>query len=188
MPTLDDNFNTIDEQSVSFTPTAMRYGLIGGGIMILLTLLSYLVFLPAGGSMLMLSGFLPFIACAVIIVLVIRDHRDNELGGYITLGRCIGAGVLAVLIAVLISSIFNYVYTTIIDPTIIDQTLEASRGLYETMGLDEDQIDEAIEQAKENQFNPLVSMAIGLFFWVIYGLIASTIIGLIMRKNPPQMA
>lgn len=188
MPTLDNDFNIIDESSVSFTPTATRYGLIGGAVLILITLLSYIVLIPAGGTLLGLGSILPFIAYVAMIVMAIRQHRDNELGGYITLNRCIGVGTLVMIVAILLNSVFNYVYTTFIDPTIIDQTLEATRGMYEMMGLDEDEIDEAIEQAKENQPGAVVTIGLGMFFGAITGLVFSAIIGLIMRKNPPQMA
>lgn len=188
MPTLDNDFNIIDEGSVSFTSTATRYGLIGGAGLIVLTLLSYLVFIPAGGTMMWIGGLLSFLVYIVIIVMAIRQHRDEELGGYITLGRAIGLGTLTLIVALLLNSVFNYVYTTFIDPEVMNQALDATRGIYESLGMDEDQVDELMEEAKENQPSGLVTMGMTVFFGAITGLIFSAIIGLIMRKNPPQMA
>ncbi len=188
MPTLDNDFNIIDEGSVSFMPTATRYGLIGGAALIVLTLLSYIVFIPAGGSMMWAGGMLPFIAYIAMIVMAIRFHRDQELGGYATLGRCIGLGTLTLMIALLLNSIFNYVYTTFIDPEVMNQALDATRGIYESLGMDEDEVDELMEEAKANQPGAMVTMGMTLFFGAITGLVFSAIIGLIMRKNPPQMA
>lgn len=188
MPTLDNDYNdTIFENDVPFVSTAGRYGLIGGAALILYSLLSYLVLIPAGGAMMMLSGVLSFAIYIIMIALVIKHHRDEELDGYITLGRCIGVGTLTVMIAIVISSLFNYVYMNYIDPSLMDVMADAAMGFYEDI-LDEDQLDEMREQMKENQSGLFGAILSPLFLGVFVGLIFSTGVGLVMRKNPPHFA
>lgn len=188
MPTLDnDQLNIIDEKSVPFTNTAMRYGLIGGGALIVFSLLSFLVFIPAGGTVLMLSGFLSFGIYIAIVAMAIKFHRDEELGGYVTLGRCVGLGTLAIIIATAISTLFSFIYMNYIDPTVMERIIDASMGMFESM-LDEDQLEEIKQQSIEQQSGLMGGLIQPVFFSVFTGLIISAITGLIMRKNPPQMA
>lgn len=187
MPTLDnDQFNIIDEKSVSFTNTAVRYGLIGGAALIVYSLLSFLVFLPAGGTLLMLSGFLSFAIYVALVAMAIKHHRDEELGGFITLGRCVGLGTLATMIAVALNTIFSYIYMNYIDPTVLDQIMDASMAMLESY-MDEDQLEEIKEQSKAQQGSLMGGLIQPIFFSVFTGLIISAITGLIMRKNPPSM-
>ncbi|MEM1121688.1 MAG: DUF4199 domain-containing protein, partial [Bacteroidota bacterium] len=87
MAILDENTDIIDQSEVSFMPTALRYGLIGGGIITVLTLLSGVLGLntsTAGG----IASFVLSLGIYIwIVYAAIKHHRDEELGGFITMGR-----------------------------------------------------------------------------------------------------
>ncbi|MEM9990325.1 MAG: DUF4199 domain-containing protein [Bacteroidota bacterium] len=186
MPTLDNHLpNLPNEGSIPFIQTGLRYGLIGGAALIVYNLLSFLVFIPTGGTLLLISGVLSLAIYIGTAALVIKYHRDDELQGYITLGRCVGLGTITIIIATIISSIFAYVYMNYIDPSIVDEMLEVSMSMFESL-LDEDEYKQAIDSAKEQQEGLLGGLVQPIFFSVFTGLVLSTIVGLIMRRNPPQ--
>ena len=185
MATLDDDYGYIDPSTVSPWQTAIRYGLIGGLISVIWALIGNLtgITLPTNGfMMMMLSALVGLIIYVGIIVYAVRHHRDNELGGYISLGRIVQMGIVISIISGLIGVIFNYVYVTFIDPNFIETMMEGMEEMFANLGMDEDQIEEALA-GTEAGFEPLTMIKNGLLYSGILGAVVSLIIGFIMRRT-----
>ncbi|MEL6718431.1 MAG: DUF4199 domain-containing protein [Bacteroidota bacterium] len=188
---LDDSREFIDEKSVSMWNTVLTYGVIGGILLVIYSYFDYTSLFSTSSLGAMIGSFLINLAIfGGIVFLAIRKHRDQELGGYITMGRCLGVGILTVVVASVLSGIFGYLYMSFVDPEVMTKMTQNMTWMYEMMGVDEDQIEDTLEATADLQQSPniLTSVGGGAFGGALYGLILSAIIGAVMRKNPPEMA
>ena len=108
---LDEN-GGLDPKSVKVAPTASRYGLYGGLILIALGLIFYLANLNTEQWVQWVS-YIPMLGA---IYLAIQYHRDNELGGRMSFGRGLGMGTLTALIMGLIIAVWTFVFMSFIVP------------------------------------------------------------------------
>ena len=186
MSPLDQPNTAIDESTVSPMSTIVRYGLIGGLLLVVYTLLGNTLGFsrPSGGIMSMVINLLfVLIFYPVLCVLATKKHRDDELGGYISLGRAFVVAFGTGLIASVISVIFNYIYMTVIDPNYMADIADEAVGMYEKMGMSEEQIDAAVEQLQKGLSLSRQFLTFGI--GAALGAIPSIIIALVMKKEPP---
>lgn len=190
MTTLDNPIDNLPNPSeVSPQSTIIRYGLIGGMILVVLTLLNFITGFgsPSSGfGMIAVFTLLTFGTYIAVMVLAVKHHRDNELGGYITLGRAFIVALLASIIMALINTVFTYLYMTVIDPGYIETLADQSRELYENMGMDEAAIDAALGEVKK-AFT-LTRQLLGLVIGSAFGAVIAIIIAAIMKKVRPNFA
>jgi len=175
-----DNIDELNAKNASPFPTALRYGLIGGLISIALGLVSYLAGMQ--GTIPTIISIVSILVSIAIIVYAIRAHRDNDLGGYISYGRCLGTGVLTALIMGLIGGIWTLVLFNFIDPDLINTMMEPQMEAMEERGMSEEEIETAMEMTGMFM-NPPVMAGIALVWSVIAGLIVSLIAGAVMKKE-----
>lgn len=187
MASLDENMDIIDQTEVPFLSTAIRYGLIGGGIVTVWTLLSGILGLNEASTTSFILGTVVSIAIyAGIASSAIKHHRNEELGGYITLGRAFQTGLVATIITGIIGGLVAFAYYNFIDPAAIDQIVESSVEMMEGFGLPEEQLEEAAKSTRDGfGFGKLLlNSTIGA---AIFGGIISLITGSIMKKEAPMV-
>ena len=122
--------DTIDTPAlpVSNTPiwnTVLRYGAYCGGALVLFSLLAYLIDI----NLMSISGMLLFYGAILIIGFVLaamamryqRDKLDNGLIGY---GKALSIGLLVILIGMIISSFWNYLFLNFIDTEYLSRMKE----------------------------------------------------------------
>ena len=188
MAVLDDNQNYVDPSTVSFWPTAIRYGLIGGLISAVYGLVGNMTGLTMpGGSILsmVLMGLVGIGITIGVMVFAIKRHRDDDLGGYITWGRAFVVGLVASVLMSLISTIFNYVYVTFIDPSFLDTMMEGMEEMMSGLGLQDEALEEALEETRKG-FEPANMFTKGLLSAAGVGAVISAIVAAIMKKSPDQ--
>ena len=123
---------------------------------------------------------------AGVVYTAIKKHRDDDLGGHITLGRAFLLGLVACIITGLIGGIAAFVYYNFIDPAAVDQIVETTAEMMEGFGLPEEQLEEAIQGARDGfgfgklMFNSGIGAA-------IMGSIVSIITAAIMKKEAPMV-
>jgi hypothetical protein len=188
MTTLDNPSNLPDPAAVSPRPTAIRYGLIAGLVLIVLSVLYNVTGMIdyTGQNSNVIPNILNWGTIIAALVLAIKHHRDNELGGFISLGRCVGLGSLTSLVIGVISGIFGVLYFTVIDPGLKGEILSQLQEQFEEQGLDENAIDMAMSWT-ENMFSPLGLFLMTSLSTLLGGVILSLIIGAIMKKTPPHI-
>ena len=186
MTTLDNPNTYPDPSEVPPWPTAIRYGLIGGLIFIVYGLIGNLTGLgrpTAGLVAVAVFGLLVFVLYIGLLYFAIRKHRDEDLGGYITIGRSVMVGVVVAILAGIISSVFNYLYMTLIEPDMAATIVEEMREMFESLGMDEDMIEEQLADVA-SRMNPAKQLIQGLIGSGVMGAIFSLIIGAILKKTP----
>lgn len=189
MTTLDAPNNNIDPKDVSIFPTALRYGLIGGLVSIVISLLGNVLGLvdPCAGF----SGtnaiftFLGIGVYIVVGVMAIKHHRDEELGGYASFGRAFSLIFMTLLIMGALGGAFTFLYMNIIDPTMVDTVLECTAQTYEEQGLSAQQIERSMGMVKM-MYQPGLQLVLNLlvgpaFSGALFGLIMAAF----LKKNPP---
>ncbi|MFT5617184.1 MAG: hypothetical protein ACI85I_000400 [Arenicella sp.] len=165
---------------------AVKHGLIIGLIGIAFTTLTYLMGPEAA------SGPLSYVVFAVTIGLLvyfgIQGRKDN--GGYFSFGEAFKYVFITAIVGTVISFVFQYVLYGIIDPSYYTQVgemaLEKIGEMYESMGMDQEQIDAAMEQAKGSMGYSIKNVLIGLGGTSVFYAVVAAIIGAIIKKQNPE--
>ncbi len=177
-----DNIDELDIKDVSPFPTALRYGVIGGLIGIALGLVLYLTDMDM--TMTIIVSLLSIVVYIAVVIMAIRAHRDKELGGYISFGRCLGVGMITVIVMSIIGVLWTVILNTFIDPDLAEKSVEKAVEMMENFGMSDDEIEEARERAMESSgLGQQVKNS--LIFTPIVGLIISLIAGAVMKKDRP---
>jgi hypothetical protein len=184
-----DSTQLPDPANTPYRPLAMRYGAIWAVIGIFLTLIAYLT--NTDPSMPTTSGMYKAIYTIIglgvatwAIVSAIRIDRDEQLGGFIGLGRCVGLGSLIGLVAGIISALFFAVYMTFINTGFSEQIREGMIEQWQQQGMSEAQIEQALGFS-EMFTGPAFMIFMQIFWAVLLGLIIGLIAGLIMKREQP---
>jgi hypothetical protein len=135
----------------------------------------------------MISGVLSLGLSITILVLAIKHHRDNELGGYMTFGRGFQTGILTTFFYAVIATIWTIIFLNFIATDMIELIQAGMYEQWESQGLTDEQIEQAEGIA-------LMFTSKGFFIGAAFGgaLIMGAIISLIasavMKKEQPQSA
>lgn len=187
MAILDEKTDFIDQNDVPFMSTAIKYGLIGGGLAAVLTLLSGALGLNESTSGGIISSVLSIGIYIWVVYAAIKQHRDEELGGFITMGRAFITGLVPVIITAIIGGLVGYIYFTFIDPSAVEVIVEKSAEMMEGFGMNEEQLEEAMKATREGfGFGKL--MLNSLIGGAVLGAIISGITAAIMKKEAPMIA
>lgn len=191
MNPLDEQMNYTDQSAVPVQPTAMRYGLIWGLVAIVFGLLMHVLgFSDPSTTSTGMSVVMTLISTAItiaFIVLAIKHHRDQELGGYMTFGRGFKTGFMTTLIYAVIATIWMVIFFNFINPDMFDAINATMVEQWEDAGMSDEEIEQA--QSMAGMFTGPTAMTVmtflGTLFW---GAIISLIASAVMKKDPPQMA
>jgi uncharacterized membrane protein (DUF106 family) len=162
----------------------LRQGLIGGLIMIILSLLLNMSgmmeknMIAAG-----LLGMLLFVVFIGIVIYGIGAFSKKHAEGTFTFGDGFKLGITIALIMGIISVIFGYIYQTFIDPDQMERMASSMLEFLENRGVPEDQIQATIDKMREGSENPIAQLPRGLMMYLIIGAIASAIGGAIFKKK-----
>lgn len=186
--------DTLDKPSLpdpASTPNrhiALRYGAIWAGVSIAITLVGFITgnepSMPDSSTAVKVGFWLIATAVSVwAIAGAIKEDRDKQLGGFITLGRGLGLGTLAAFISSALNAVFSILYMTVINPGFQDQMKEAMTSQYEKQGMNEEQIEMAISIA-EKFTSPGVMFVSALIMGTLIGAVISLIVAAIMKRDP----
>jgi len=156
----------------------INYGLIAGGIAILIALISYAMGIAANPGVVIsiISFVLPF----ALIVLGIKKFKEKN-NGFLTWGEAVKTGIGIALIWGVLTLSFQLFLENVIAPEIFEQKLEITREALENWGIDDDAIDEQIE--KQRNASPIFGFAMGILLFAFLGFIVSAIAGAVMKKT-----
>lgn len=167
---------------------AVQWGLIVGGVSIILTILLYAI-----DYALMVQLKVLFLSLAIYLGLVIYAGLNyrKSIGGFMPFGKAFQHGFIILAVSALVATIFSFVLYNVIDTELpkklTDATIENTRAMMENFGAPEDKIDEELVKAEErtkDQFT-VIGQAKGYFFILIFSAIMALISALIVKKNEP---
>lgn len=187
MSTLDNPNETVDPNDVSPWPTGSRHGLLAGLVLIVVGLIIHMAGLvdytgqSSSGSW--ISNIATWGVMVAAIVMAVRQHRDQELGGFITFGRSFYTGFIVSLLIGLISAIWGYVFFAFVEPGLIDTMMEVSREqMIDQQGMSESDADQAMSYMTW-MMNPAALSMFAAVGSLVAGMIFSLIIGAVMKRE-----
>jgi len=167
--------------SIGKMPYALKYGLVLGLLGVVFSIISNLSGLTesAMGSMISVPVMV-LIYCLTFHLCYKAFRADN---GGMSFGEGLGLGALVSLVAGVISGIFNYVYTTFIDPGMMDRIMEAQYEMLEGYGMSEEQIEQQMEFGQMFAGNPIIAILSAIIGSLCIGFVFSLIMSAIMKKK-----
>ncbi|MFN8259235.1 MAG: DUF4199 domain-containing protein [Bacteroidales bacterium] len=172
----------MEEQKSSLFKNALNWGVIMGIVLVIYSLIMWFI----GLSLEKWTNWLSYLFVVVILILATINYRDKVLGGFMSYGQALGFGILVILIGVVISSIYNYIFMTFIDPEIINKMLAMQEEDFLKSGLTDDQIDRTMEMTKKFM-TPLVISIMIIPVSVFFGFIITLITSIFLKKEKPEM-
>lgn len=167
------------EEKTSTARVALKYGLV---VAVVTMVYSTILNLAGLGTNKILAS-LTYVFMIVAIVLAMKDFREKN-GGFISYGEGLGLGTLTSAVLGLLSSAFTIFYIQFIDSNMLTQSLDQMREELETKGMDDAQIEQALE-VSQKFMSPGIMFVMVIFGYLIMGFIFSLIIAAIMRKEKP---
>lgn len=184
LPIITLNHETMEDnqRSTALFQPALQAGIIMGFVLVIFSILTYVLGIMAESYL----QWIMYILVIAGIFIFTRKYRDENLGGYINYGRALGFGVVMMIFAALISTIYTYIFYKWIDPSQIEVLKQLSeQKLYERGGLNEQQIEMALKYSQK--FLSPAFLALGVLLNTIFmGFLFSLIISIFIRKKDQQ--
>ena len=110
---------------------------------------------------------------------------DNE--GFLSLSEALKAGLAISLIAAIISTLYFYLFITVIETSFIEQLMEFNREnmISSSPNMTEEQL-EAAQEITAKFMTPGVMSSFALMGTLFFGFITALIAGLVMKNNRPD--
>ena len=164
----------------------LLFGLINAGVSIVWTVILYL-----GGIKLFTSplNYLGIVFPIVICVMGGLQQRKLQ-GGYLEFSEALKVTFLILVIGSLISTIFDYILLNYIDvpfrEALMQDAAEKAERMLAKLGMPQEKIDEAMEQAMNKNNYTIGKQLLGFAFRCIGLFIVALIVSaIIKRKRPP---
>ena len=170
-----------EQENVTVKQVSMKWGLYLGMVLIIYGMILLVADLVGNQTL----GYVNYVFVAVFMYLAHKSFKD-EGNGYMSYGQGLGIGTLMAVVGVAISTVFSFLYVTLVD----DSMMETIREVTEQSFIDQGMTDAQIEQAmsvSEKMMTPAIMFPIGFIFMVIISFIIALIISAI-TKNPDPTA
>jgi hypothetical protein len=161
--------------------TAILFGLYSAGVGIAITLIGYFTGLDKTGA----ANWLGYISLPFFILflwMAMKERKQEDYGGTISYGQCLWTGVLVGIFAGLAMGIFMYVYSTVINPGMMDMVIQKQAEAMRAKDMTADQIQKA--QSYTKMFTSPAMMVAWTFFGdIVMATIFSLIIGIFVKTK-----
>jgi hypothetical protein len=157
---------------------SLKYGIVSAAIGIVIFIARAII----DGNPFGKNWMFTVVSIAIGVVVIVLAHREfkNNGDGFMSFGQGFKIGFMVTLISFIVSGIFTFIYTSVIDTTLMDTFYLSQREEMERAGTMNDQaIDTAIEWTQK-LFWP---------FFLIGGLFSSALMGVVVpiftqKRNP----
>lgn len=185
MSTLDSP-NFVEPTSVSTRSIGVRYGAIVSLILIAVGLLLHVTGMTdftnqySAGNI--INSVLTYGLMIGGIVMAMKKYRDSA-GGYMTFGKGFGTGFWASLVMAGITAVWTYLFFAVIDPSLTDTIMEATRDRMLEQGQSEETVDQAMQYTEMFMKPGMMTIFAGIGT-LFTGSIISLIVAAIMQRKP----
>ncbi|KAF0203608.1 MAG: hypothetical protein FD170_1035 [Bacteroidetes bacterium] len=162
----------------SLLNNSLKYGLIAGVAMVLLSLLLYVMDVT-------MTGWVQYASLVILLAGIVLGNlafRDKCSGGFLSYGRSLGSGVLISVFAGLLMAIYSYLFFSFFDPgELVKLTQIAEDKMFE-QGLSDEQVDDAMSMTKMFMTPVFISIS-SLFSMALWGTVFSLLVSIFIKKN-----
>jgi len=160
----------------------MKTGLLLGGLQIVFQLIEYFTGQKEKGGNAWMGGIF-IVLYGVIGVVLLKKFRNNQLGGYITFGKAFSITLQFLVVAGILSTLFEFVFIHLLHPAIIEATLKVQEAKLVTMGIPDATIESQMKMSRMMITNPAIFIIMGIVSSAIFGVIVGLIAGAICKKE-----
>lgn len=184
--TTENQNQTISESSTPWLPTAVRFGLYGGLVFIVFSLVSNLFDLAIPTSLMGVFGqlLLLLLIAGVIAFWTMLHHRQKELGGFMSFKRAFLVGFVSLFIAGLISGVFQWIYINFIDPDFVDRALDGVEEMLANFEMPEAEVEKQLKETEERFTTAGMAKQTLIVGPIIYAFFCA-ILGAVLKKSSP---
>lgn len=168
----------MEQKPASLWKSSLTSGLYLGIVLILFSVILYV----AGLTFETWVSYLTYPVLIAGAVYAQLSYRKS-LGGEMTYGQALGVGVMSIIVASVLSSIYSYVLYTVIDPSLLDQIRVMTEQRIIEQGVPDEQLDTAMNIAMKFQ-TPIAITVMGILGGALIGLIISLVTAIFTKKNP----
>lgn len=168
----------MEQKPTSLWKSSLTSGLYLGIVLILLSVILYV----AGFTFETWAAYISYPILIAGAAYAQVSYRKS-LGGEMTYGQALGVGLMSIVFASVLSSVYAYVLYTVIDPSLLDQVKLMTEQRILEQGVPEEQLDTAMNLAMKFQ-TPGALAVMGIFGGALIGLIISLITAIFTKKNP----
>lgn len=178
----------MEEKSASIWKSSLTYGLYLGLISIVISVVIW-----AGGLMESMGlfgsaiiGLLSFVITFLLLLFFTKAFRNKEMNGIISFKQAFQFAILVIFFSVIISTIYNYIFHTLIDPEYMQNLMavmqQKTMDYMQKVGAPEAQIEKTLEKFSEI---PTIwkTLRQGIIFGLIGGSILALIVAAIVKKK-----
>jgi len=171
----------MEQKTASILKSSITYGVYVGILLILLSVAYYVT----GNTFAKSAQWVSYAIMIAGVVWAQLGYR-KAFGGTMTYGQAVGAGLLTMLFASIISSIYTYLLYEVIDPSLQEQMrLFTEEQIVSRGNMPEEQMDMAIEMTTRFQ-KPWIMAVMGVLGGTFIGLIISLITAIFTQKKPSE--
>ena len=160
--------------------TTILFGLYSAGVGIAITLIEYFTGMDRTGAG-SWFGWLGVPFLVLFIWMAMNERKQEDYGGNMTYGQCIGTGTLVGLFAGIVVGIFIYVYFTAINPGFVDFMVQKQQAAMQAQQMDPEKLRGAMSMMK-SMFIPF-GVGGALLGDTIFALIISLIVGAFVKTK-----
>ena len=168
----------MEEKTASIWKSTFMSGIYLAIVLILISV----VFYVTGNTFSKLAQYISYVVMIAGIIYGQINYK-KQLGGIMTYGQALVAGLLTMVFASVISSIYTYILYTIIDPSLQEQMRIFTEEQLVQRGIPEEQMQMSLDLATKFQ-TPVMMVVMGIFGGAFIGLIISLITSIFTKKNP----
>lgn len=155
----------------------LKYGFLLGLVSVSMSVVLYIL-----GKHLEQNQTVGIISILFILTAIILGIRSYAKENAISFGEGIKVGIGIAVVGAIMITVYNYIFTTYIEPDFINQLGEVQRKAMETSSdLTTEQIDARIEKLTEGA-NSFITPAIGIVFTAFLGFVFSAITTVVFIK------
>ena len=171
----------MDENQVTVKQVGVRYGLILG---LIITVLSIILLMMGQGANRML-GWLNWIIFIAAIVMAHNQFKKDG-NGFMTYGQGLGLGTLVGTVSFFINSVAMYIYTVFVDDSMIAAVRQVNEEQFQSQNMSQEQIDAAMKFS-EIFLKPEIMYSVAFISGIFMCFVLSLIITIFTQKKDPSL-
>ncbi|MFY0254945.1 DUF4199 domain-containing protein [Chitinophaga sp. 30R24] len=170
------------------TNPGIKWGIIGGILLVLLNVLTYVagpsVLFSWWNSLLQLTVF-------IVVAFLAGKEKKKELGGYISFKDALKPVFTAFIIGTAIITVYQYILYKFIDPQLVDalkqNLLDSTAKWMHKFKAPQEEIDKQLDELSKTDFNVSFAKSFMDFLkGIIFYFVIAAIVAVIIRKKPSQ--
>ncbi|MHA7864632.1 DUF4199 domain-containing protein [Flagellimonas marinaquae] len=172
----------MEEQQAKTGKFALNYGLLSGLVAVVFGVMLYTQKMHYETSTPII--IISIVILAAIVFFAINAYKKAN-GGYLTITEALKVGVGVALVSAIISLIYQFVLTNVIEPDFMDKVMEIAKpkAMAQNPNMTEEQWEQGVEMQKSFAW---IQYPVLLIMNAVLGLILGLISGLILKKSQPE--